>query len=224
MLDQFRQDMSGDSNDALNDNRFQMSRKKLVFSLSGAALALVLFLFMIGAFRSDTDSTALATNDPESLPGRVQDLQARVEKLEQSINGRNTPLVALDTSNLQERADLAPTRLQELAAPLSDQALKQLINESQPTDPLAFANDDAMRIDAVQPTEVKPAPTPAPAPKATGAQTYTVQKGDTLSKISKKFYGTPNRWKEIADANSGRISNINQLKVGTQLTIPESNK
>ena len=28
-------------------------------------------------------------------------------------------------------------------------------------------------------------------------QTYTVNKGDTLSKIAKEFYGSANRWHEI---------------------------
>ncbi|MEN6540295.1 MAG: LysM peptidoglycan-binding domain-containing protein, partial [Mizugakiibacter sp.] len=37
----------------------------------------------------------------------------------------------------------------------------------------------------------------APAPE----QSYTVVKGDTLSKIAKHFYGSPNRWRAIFEAN-----------------------
>lgn len=49
---------------------------------------------------------------------------------------------------------------------------------------------------------------------------YTVKQGDTLSKISKKFYGTPNRWQSLYEANRGSIQNMDNLKVGTVLTIP----
>jgi nucleoid-associated protein YgaU len=48
--------------------------------------------------------------------------------------------------------------------------------------------------------------------------TYEVKSGDNLSKISKEFYGTPNDYSKIADANS--ISDPNLIKVGQQLTIP----
>ena len=51
-----------------------------------------------------------------------------------------------------------------------------------------------------------------------GNQTYTVQPGDTLSKISKRFYGDPNRYPQIAKANN--LENPDQIKAGQQLLIP----
>ena len=51
-----------------------------------------------------------------------------------------------------------------------------------------------------------------------GQQTYTVQSGDSLSKISKYFYGDMNHYKEIAQANS--ISDPNKIQAGATLTIP----
>lgn len=53
-----------------------------------------------------------------------------------------------------------------------------------------------------------------------GSRTYVVQKGDTLSSISKKFYGDTSKWKRIQDANKARVPNANKLKVGTKLIIP----
>jgi len=49
---------------------------------------------------------------------------------------------------------------------------------------------------------------------------YIVRQGDTLSKISKKYYSTANKWYVIYDANRDIISNPNKIKVGMKLHIP----
>jgi nucleoid-associated protein YgaU len=49
-------------------------------------------------------------------------------------------------------------------------------------------------------------------------QTYTVQAGDNLSKISKQFYGDPNKYKKIVDAN--KLEDPDKIKAGQQLIIP----
>jgi nucleoid-associated protein YgaU len=58
---------------------------------------------------------------------------------------------------------------------------------------------------------------PAPKPKE---QSYTVQSGDTLSKISKQFYGDPNRYMKIFDANKDQLNDPNLIKPGQVLRIP----
>jgi nucleoid-associated protein YgaU len=50
------------------------------------------------------------------------------------------------------------------------------------------------------------------------SQTYTVQAGDNLSKISKQFYGDPNQFKKIVEAN--HLDDPNKIKAGQQLIIP----
>jgi nucleoid-associated protein YgaU len=57
------------------------------------------------------------------------------------------------------------------------------------------------------------APTPA-------ARTYTVQPGDSLSKISKEFYGDANKYMKIFDANKDKLTDPDKVKVGTSLIIP----
>jgi nucleoid-associated protein YgaU len=49
-------------------------------------------------------------------------------------------------------------------------------------------------------------------------QTYTVQPGDNLSKVSKYFYGNANKYMEIAKANG--LDDPDKIKVGQKLTIP----
>lgn len=51
-------------------------------------------------------------------------------------------------------------------------------------------------------------------------KTYKIAPGDTLSKISSKVYGTPNRWREIFEANKAALHAPNNLRVGTELQIP----
>ena len=55
---------------------------------------------------------------------------------------------------------------------------------------------------------------------AQSGQTYTVKAGDTLSKISKQFYGSANEYMRIFYANRNQISDPNKIKVGQQLVIP----
>jgi len=50
--------------------------------------------------------------------------------------------------------------------------------------------------------------------------TYTVQKDDTLQKISKKVYGTYSKWYKLYKANKDKIKNPNVLQPGTVLTLP----
>ena len=50
---------------------------------------------------------------------------------------------------------------------------------------------------------------------------YTVEKDDTLQKISKKVYGSFGKWTEIYDANKDVIKNPNFVKPGTILKIPQ---
>jgi len=54
----------------------------------------------------------------------------------------------------------------------------------------------------------------------TAARTYTVQAGDNLSKISKHFYGDPNQYMKIVDANKDQLPDPDKIKPGMQLNIP----
>jgi len=51
--------------------------------------------------------------------------------------------------------------------------------------------------------------------------TYKVQKGDTLQKISYKFYGTHKKWKKIFEANKDKIKDPDFIKEGLILKIPK---
>lgn len=50
---------------------------------------------------------------------------------------------------------------------------------------------------------------------------YTIQQGDTLSKIAKKYYNDANKWNEIYEANKDLIKNPNLIHIGWKITIPD---
>lgn len=52
-------------------------------------------------------------------------------------------------------------------------------------------------------------------------QTYTVAKGDSLSKIAKNVYGKASLWRKIFEANQDQIKDPDLIFPGQVLRIPE---
>jgi len=52
------------------------------------------------------------------------------------------------------------------------------------------------------------------------AQYHEVQKGDTLSKISKQYYGDANKYNAIFEANKPMLSHPDKIYPGQKLRIP----
>ncbi len=76
--------------------------------------------------------------------------------------------------------------------------------------------------------ESTPVATAQPLPKGSYAQpqpkparTYVVKKGDTLQKISRRFFGTSKKWRAIYKANRDTLARgPDHLQVGMKLNIP----
>jgi nucleoid-associated protein YgaU len=56
---------------------------------------------------------------------------------------------------------------------------------------------------------------------SSAARTYTVQPGDSLSKISKQFYGDANKYMKIFEANKDKLSDPDKVRAGMDLVIPQ---
>ena len=63
---------------------------------------------------------------------------------------------------------------------------------------------------ANEPTNITPA-----------GKTYTVVKGDSLSKIAKREYGDASKWHKIFEANKDVIEDPNLIEIGQDLIIPQ---
>jgi nucleoid-associated protein YgaU len=77
-------------------------------------------------------------------------------------------------------------------------------------------NIEIPETQAVSQKEVKEPPK-ADKP-AKGQVIHVVESGENLSSISRAYYGTPNRWKEIQKANN--IKDPSKLQIGQKLLIP----
>ena len=64
-----------------------------------------------------------------------------------------------------------------------------------------------------EPRDTRPAPEDEPS-----VRRYTVRRGDTLSRIAKKFYGDGQKWKRIAKAN--HLADPDEIREGQSLVIP----
>jgi len=61
---------------------------------------------------------------------------------------------------------------------------------------------------------------PASAPVVPAARLHVVAEGDSLTRISVRYYGTTNRWQEIYEANRETLRGENTLRPGQRLRIP----
>lgn len=58
------------------------------------------------------------------------------------------------------------------------------------------------------------------APEPKGQRDYTIQSGDSLSKIAREFYGNANDWQKIYEANKATIKDPNMIFPGQKIIIP----
>jgi len=90
---------------------------------------------------------------------------------------------------------------------------------------------DSGRADSPQPEVSNPQPAP-PGPtqnlaayelpeKIKTIRFHIVRKEETLSTISQQYYGTPNNWRKILDANKNTVKDANKIQPGTKLIIPD---
>ncbi|UFN48606.1 LysM and BON domain-containing protein [Roseomonas sp. OT10] len=85
--------------------------------------------------------------------------------------------------------------------------------------------DDQLAAPAGAAPEAAPAAAPAAgAPTGeqgpAGSAFYTVKKGDTLSAISKSYYGDPNKYQQIFEANRPMLEHPDKIYPGQVLRIP----
>ena len=86
-----------------------------------------------------------------------------------------------------------------------------------PAEPSADAQPKNIAMVPSTPRQVRPSQSsPEPAVKI-----HIVEKGQTLSDIAYKYYGSTNKWQKIFEANRSRLKDANTLIPGMRLTIPD---
>jgi nucleoid-associated protein YgaU len=133
----------------------------------------------------------------QSAINLMQQLQVRI----QNINMEGTKLLIRGTAPTAEAKNRVWDQIKLIDAGYSDLICDLSVSESQP----------------------------APATMTAGAATsggqgqrhYTVKAGDTLSKISRQFYGDANQYTKIFNANRSILRDPNTISPGQELLIPE---
>ena len=113
------------------------------------------------------------------------------------------PLIATSTSAIPDSKILKPQGLETRNVPSVRTA-----------DPLEVLTMGAPR------RSTPPTRTPSPAKSVTDADVHYVKKGESLSSISSRFYGTPGFADQIAKLNN--LGDPNRVKLGTRLILPKS--
>lgn len=134
-----------------------------------------------------------------------KDAERAIERLQRELAARlgegglisRTEALRLRNENNSLRQQLAALRNEKTSAPHT---------QPPPTDRKGFSTVPQTRK--------------AEAAVGPETRTYTVQKGDTLASISRKFYNTPARWKDIADANHNQLGGSTSIREGQVLIIP----
>ncbi len=93
--------------------------------------------------------------------------------------------------------------------------------------PPAAAKDKVVVVSKSVPPaaeKAKPAPAsaktvPASSPKG-GSQEYTIQAGDTFSRLAQRHYGDALKWNRIYEANKQSVKNPNYIYIGQKIVIP----
>jgi tetratricopeptide (TPR) repeat protein len=146
------------------------------------------------------------------MPGRPFDAQLEVQEQIEKLTAENATL------------------RNEIARLTSDRSMAQAPGPAR--NPAPVSNPDRGNTGTVESVVPVPAgsvvpidssvrlpPTP-PANQRSSGQTYVIQRGDTLWKISEKVYGNGRHWQEIFDLNKDRIRTPTDLTVGVELRLP----
>ncbi|HEX4996702.1 MAG TPA: DUF937 domain-containing protein [Terriglobia bacterium] len=190
-----------------------------------AAIGLIWYL----ASRATRPVMREASNVTEPAPVPAADLKDKYRTVIQeaesqgvefsSIQQENGKLVLKGTAPTMDAVDRVRDEIRRVN-PQQDEIVADLSVESShalmPTTPSTETVPDkvASMPGESEMTREKPGAT-------VESEEYTVVRGDTLSSISKHFYGNSRDYHRIFDANKDRLSNPNALAVGDRLVIPK---
>lgn len=189
-------------------------QKKVMTFLYTASTFLVMVVLVIGI---------TLINNYEKMEGlelTLSEISRSLDKQEEQAAVNTDPLTtAMEEENA--RALEQPEGEKEAEAP-AEQEPKEEAEPLPQENPEEAGTEEPEENQLEEPTE--PAETEQPAETAlsqsviTIPESYTVQEGDTLLKISRKIYGQDNKIDEICSLN--QIHDMNHILVGQKLLLP----
>jgi nucleoid-associated protein YgaU len=218
MFEEFRnekQDQQQSALDPLSEKNSLPLSKKVVILCSAVALIGLCIFFTSESWGGSDNKHEHHSKSKQNLSEEIEQIKTRLSDLEQKLLPPTSAPLSTTPTLLTEVT--APQPQESEAAAVDLQALiEQELQESAATTPDSAKETEVAMQDSKAVSQSKKKTTTTTAKK----QTYTVQKGDSLSKISQKFYGSTKKWKKIVDANKDKLGHSQVLKPGMKLTIP----
>jgi NitT/TauT family transport system substrate-binding protein len=157
----------------------------------------------------------------------TKDPNARSAKPEQFVD--LTFIRELDSSGFIDRlykstaiATASPSRPEPLPAP---EVAKEKPAPAEAKAKAAAAEEKAKPVAKKIPASTEKSPaTPVIAKATRSAHEYSVKAGDTLSKLSERFYNSPFKWERIYEANRDSVKNPHYIYIGQKLMIPSDDQ
>lgn len=190
----------------------------------------------LAALRPQAASSAAVSAEAENLRTQlaaakqtITDQSASLATANRSLTDARQTVDAATADLVATRDQLRQTQAQSAAFAVENQQLKtklaltgSLPSSTTPSRPGTIPSVSINLPSAIVAPATPPPAAVAPAVATTPAapRVHTVSSGDSLSKISKQYYGTATRWNDILQANKDVIRNPDALVLGTKLRIP----
>ena len=165
----------------------------------------------------------LTADDGRASPATAASALAELKKLEaEDARKRINPT---DGELLDDESSAATTPVDDRIRNSADvKRLRQQLASDEKTDASNPSARPSKQAAGKQPNQLDSLFGGAKRQKEGAAQqrpsTYTVQEGDTLYKISERFYGSSRMWRRIREANKATISTDGRVRTGQVLTLP----
>jgi nucleoid-associated protein YgaU len=130
---------------------------------------------------------------------------------------KNAMPIAAQANSLREQLRQAQGQAAALAAENSQLKTRLALSGPVALPQSAAAPTRPSAASGIPPSGTPNPPSSAPAP---AARTHTIATGDTLAKISRQYYGTPDRWSDILAANRDILRDEKSLIIGRVIRIP----
>ena len=167
---------------------------------------------------SATKATEAVTAERNTLATQIAALSSEVEQLKAGTASQTASAQADATRAAESLAALQRSTSQNAIDLAAARALLQQVQGAY----TVLANENYQLKTRLSPggapTAANASATPVAVPVAT--RTHVVAAGDTLSRISQRYYNTPTRWQEIYKANAAKLGATGVLRVGAELVIP----
>ena len=213
--------LEGEKSVLLEEN--ETLKKKVAREAADAERMRVLLRKIRGTDAESVDATPLSRREvPESSVTRSD---MRSLKDQSKSAAADTATRRADVRALREEAAVIsgakPSKVQESTP--ADETLKKVQARVAAEQTATKRGADIPAILAPLPS-TQPATSAGQASKSTSAtpekRTYVVQPGDTLFRVSEKFYGDATHWKKLRDANRTTIDPDGRIRAGQVIVVP----